>query len=147
MDFLILLAVGLAVGIPVATIVALVRTASLRRSLEENYLEFRDRFTDLTGEITRLKREIAEVSRRVDRQDEVTLPAPAMKTGEPSSAPEPTVEPSQPVGSVTIPHYISVPPELLAHSPVVDRAAVIMPPPIVEKRVEPSQSHPQTEPV
>jgi hypothetical protein len=48
------LAVGLAVGIPVAAIAALVRTVGLRRSIEENALESRDRFTDLTGDITRL---------------------------------------------------------------------------------------------
>jgi len=49
-SFLIVLVIGFVISIPVVAIIALVRTGTLRRRLEENYQEFRDKFTDLTGE-------------------------------------------------------------------------------------------------
>jgi hypothetical protein len=141
-----LLAVGLAVGFPVAAIVALVRTVGLRRSIEENYLEFRDKISDLNGEIVRLKREVGELSRRVDRQDAVSSPASAVENSEPVSAPESASAPSEQVVPVVIFQHESAPPVSVVHANVVDQAAVTMPPPIAPKRAEPCPASPQAEP-
>jgi hypothetical protein len=146
MDLLVLLAVGLLIGFPIAAIVALVRTGSLRRLLDENYLEFRDKFTDLTGDIARLKREVAELSRRLDQQSAAPATAPSVEERVQKPAPTPVATSSH-VEKPPIPHAQPVAPALAIQPPVDAQAAVVAPAPqVLMKQSAPSAQPLQPEP-
>jgi hypothetical protein len=147
MEIIVTLVAGLLVAIPIAAFVALIRTGTLRRLLEEHSLEFRDRLTDLTGEIARLKRELAELSRRIDRQDAVSLPASAIRKADPVHAPETAAASHESIKPMPISQHESAPPEFAVHSPVVAHATLAITPPIAPKRTEPSQAPSRSEAV
>jgi hypothetical protein len=89
MEFLGLLAVGLLIGIPLMAIIALVRTGTMRRLLNESVWEFRDKISELSKEIAGLRLELARISQRVDGQSTASPPAPAAEARQPASAPPP----------------------------------------------------------
>ena len=93
MEFLALLAVGLLFGIPGMAIIALVRTGTMRRLLDESALEQRDKISELRREIADLRHELVRVSQRVDGQSAASPSAPATETRPPARAPEPAPVP------------------------------------------------------
>jgi hypothetical protein len=95
MEFLGLLAVGLLIGIPVMAIIALVRTGTTRRLLDEFAWEYRDKISELRKEIADLRHELARISQRADGQSTASPPAPAVEAHQPAPSPVP-VEAAKP---------------------------------------------------
>ena len=60
MEIIGLLAIGMVIGVPAMTIIALVRTGTAERRIDESW----SRISDLEGEIAGLGRELAEISDR-----------------------------------------------------------------------------------
>jgi hypothetical protein len=131
MELIVALVGGLLVIVPIAAFVALVRTGNLRKLFDENSQEFRDKFTDLTGEIGHLKREITELSKRVDQQGAAGPGASIPGEKEPRRAPAPVADSIQAVTPKPTPQHESVPPVLAVHPLVDAQAAVAAPTPNV----------------
>ena len=74
MEIIVLLVGGFLLGIPIVAIIALVRSANTRKLLDETTSEYRDKISDLTGEIAKLRRELAEVSQRVGQPAQFLRP-------------------------------------------------------------------------
>ena len=89
-SFLVLLAIGALLAIPTISIIALVRTGSLRRRLEEASSDFGDKINDLKGEIVGLRRDLSQLSRRVDQPATVAPQTAPVK----ASVPELRIEPA-----------------------------------------------------
>jgi hypothetical protein len=130
MEFLGLLAVGVLIGIPVMAIIALVRTGTMRRLLDESAWEYRDKISDLRREIADLRHELARISQRVDGQSTASPPAPATEARQPAPTPEPSPVPVEaakpeprPATSIHLPEAAIRPPldsqAVLAHRPQV----------------------------
>ena len=58
MEIIVVLIGGFLLGIPIVAIIALVRSANTRKLLDETTSEYRDKISDLTGEIAKLRREL-----------------------------------------------------------------------------------------
>jgi len=71
MEVIVLLAIAVVVGIPAIAIVALVRTNSTRKLLED----YAYKTIDLQEEIAKLRRELALLTKQVDRQSTLATPA------------------------------------------------------------------------
>jgi hypothetical protein len=87
MESLFLLVGGALLAFPVIAVTALVRTLFLRNLVNERDLEYRDKISDLGREIEFLRRSLADVSERLERQS--TAP-PALQTADeaaPQSSP------------------------------------------------------------
>jgi len=89
-SFLVLLAIGALLAIPTIAIIALVRTGRLRRRLEEASSDFGDKINDLKGEIVGLRRDLSQLSRRVDQPVAVAPQTAPVK----ASVPELRIEPA-----------------------------------------------------
>ncbi|MGA7830785.1 MAG: alpha/beta fold hydrolase [Terracidiphilus sp.] len=72
----------------VIAIVAFVRSSNLRKELDAHLQEYRDKVTDLTGEIFRLKQELSQLSKPV---------TPEKATAKPSETAHPAVAPATPI--------------------------------------------------
>jgi len=80
MEIIVVLIGGFLLGIPIVAIVALVRSANTRRILDENSYEYRDKISDLTGEIAKLRRELEDIAQRVGQPAPAPSPAPTAAT-------------------------------------------------------------------
>jgi hypothetical protein len=89
MEIIVVLIGGFLLGIPIIAVVALVRSGNTRKLLDEISWDYRDKISDLKGEITNLRRELAEVSQRVVRADAVSSPTPPIAAEEEKRAPAP----------------------------------------------------------
>jgi len=144
MEILVLLAVGLLVAIPTIAVIALVRTGELRQLLNEQSFEFRDKITDLTGEIVRLHRKLAEVSRQVGQPSTAVSTTPDAEAREPRRAPEPVSVPVE--ATRPIPDHAIAQPEPAVKLPL-DSHSVIAPLPIAYlKQTGPTPAISRTEP-
>jgi len=114
MEFLGLLAVGLLFSIPVMAIIALVRTGTMRRILDEATWEQQDKISELSKEIADLRHELARVSQRVDGQNTASSPAP-----------EPDPVPAEPDRGDHLPEAAMRPP-LDAHAVLAPRPQVFL---------------------
>lgn len=77
------LAIGFLLGIPTIAIIALVRTGRLRRRLDEDSWEYREKISELEKEITGLRRDLAQLSRRVEEPGAAMPPLVPVETGVP----------------------------------------------------------------
>jgi uncharacterized membrane protein len=68
MEFLVLLLILLVASLPIMAIVALVRTGKLSQLIKENTNDYLDKLSDLRREVTQLRSELAQLSRRVGEQ-------------------------------------------------------------------------------
>lgn len=131
MEVIIALAVALVGGLllatPIAVFVALLRTGSLRRSIEQNLWESRNKIAELAGEIARLKREVAELSLSRDRQSAAAPAGASPVEKQPTEALVPAVAPVQALPPKPVFHAESTPPMPEVHPPVHAQAAVIAP--------------------
>ena len=145
MELLIAMVGGLLITVPIAAFVALIRTGTLRRIFDENSQEYRDKFTDLTGEIARLKREVKELSRRSDQPGAEASPAAAAETHRGAEAQKPVTTPSQ----ASVPSPVSAPFTHLSEAairPSPDPLAVVAQvAPVYLRQTSPSQPLPQAD--
>jgi hypothetical protein len=130
-SFLIVLVIGFVISIPVVAIIALVRTGTLRRRLEENYQEFRDKFTDLTGEVARLKRELAQLSKHSDERNAAASTAAAVEVKNLNSDLKRDYAPAQTVKTIPVSQQESPAPGRVAEPQVDVQAAFVSPAPQV----------------
>ena len=79
--------------IPVIAIVALVRSGRTRKLLDGAIREYRDKISELKGEIAGLRRELNEVSQRAGQPGAVSSPAPIAEAKQVKAAPEPVAAP------------------------------------------------------
>ena len=99
MEFLALLVIGMLLGIPAVAVIALVRTGTLRRLLDETSCENRDKFSDhekqlsgLRQQVSDLRRELTQISQQRNDQIPVSPPsAPAVTLHEPERPAEETM--------------------------------------------------------
>jgi hypothetical protein len=147
-SFLIVLVIGFVISIPVVAIIALVRTGTLRRRLEENYQEFRDKFTDLTGEVARLKRELAQLSKHSDERNAAASTAAAVEAKNLNSDLKRDYAPAQTVKTIPVPQQESPVPGRAAEPQVDVQAAFVSPSPQVYlKQREAAPVPPKPEPM
>ncbi|MGO9340687.1 MAG: DUF2339 domain-containing protein [Terracidiphilus sp.] len=93
MEMIVVLIGGFLLGIPIIAVIALVRSGNTRKLLDEISWDYRDKLSDLRGEIANLRRELAEVSQRVGRTDTASSPAPPTSTERTTHAPAPVAAP------------------------------------------------------
>jgi hypothetical protein len=99
MEFLALLVIGVLLGIPTVAVIALVRTGTLRRLLDESSWESRDKFSDhekqlsgLRQQVSDLRRELTSISQQRDDQIPISSPTvPAVTLHEPERSVEQTM--------------------------------------------------------
>lgn len=89
MELIALIAIGFVIGIPVIAIVALVRSKSAERKVEDSLYKF----SDLQGDVANLRRELAKLS---DRVAELAAPTVAPRPEDREVRPEPA-----PLGTVS----------------------------------------------
>jgi uncharacterized membrane protein len=77
MELIGLLAIGIIIGIPTIAIIALVRSKSAERRIEESWYKF----SDLQGDIADLRRELAKLSDRVVKLETSPVVSPAENRG------------------------------------------------------------------
>jgi len=89
MEIMVVLIGGFLLGIPVIAVIALVRSGNTRKLLDKATWEYRDKISDLRGEIAGLRRELSEVSQRAGQPAAASSPAPPAVAHEAKQAPEP----------------------------------------------------------
>ncbi|MGA3045558.1 MAG: DUF2339 domain-containing protein [Terracidiphilus sp.] len=148
MEIIVVLVGGFLLGGPIIAIIALVRSANTHKQLEESSYEYRDKISDLTGEVARLRRELAEVSQRVGQPIPASSPTPAADAPRVKPVPEPVVEPfvvaspPHPVASPIVPE-VALRPSTVSHSVPAPAAQVFL----KQAASQPSQPTPRIEPV
>ena len=103
MELLGLIAIGFVIGIPVMAIVALVRSNTVRRLVDDSSFKI----ADLRGEIADLKRELKLLAERVEKIGEITRDAASVRSERSQQAAQaaavaPHVEQSAAQGSVAV---------------------------------------------
>jgi len=147
MEIIGVLVVGFLLGIPIVAVIALVRSANTRKLLEETTWEYRDKISDLTGEIAKLRRELAEVSQRVGQPAPASSPAPTAEAHTVKTAPAPVAAPSQTAGPIEHPVAATVVPKPALSSSLSSQSVSPPETQVFLKQAAPSQSTQRIDPV
>ena len=129
MEIIVVLIGGFLLGIPIVAIVALVRSANTRRILDENSYEYRDKISDLTGEIAKLRRELEDIAQRVGQPAPAPSPAPTAATHKVNPAQAPMQTPAQTAAPIEHP----------------TRTTIVPLPPFSPSQAPPSAAVPETQ--
>ncbi|MGD0787750.1 MAG: DUF2339 domain-containing protein [Terracidiphilus sp.] len=146
MEIIIVLIVGFLLGIPVIAIVALVRSGNTRRLLDEASLEFRDKISDLRGEIAGLRRQLNEVSGRMGHPPPASSATPAAAPQGVKPASEPVAAPPETARPIAHPAPAALVPERAASA---FTASLSVPAPATQaflNQPRPSPAKPRVEP-
>jgi uncharacterized membrane protein len=146
MEIIVLLVGGFLLGIPIVAIIALVRSANTRKLLDETTSEYRDKISDLTGEIAKLRRELAEVSQRVGQPAPAPSPAPTAEANKIKTAPAPVAAPSQTLSPIEHPVPATVVHEPALSSSLASQSVTTPGTQVFLKQSAPSQSSQRNEP-
>jgi hypothetical protein len=147
MEIIVVLVGGFLLGIPVIAIISLVRSANTRKLLDETTWEYRNKISDLTGEIAKLRRELVEVSQRASQ------PAPASPS---ALAAEPNMvkpdsglvaAPSEAVSPIPYPAPAMIVPEPALKSALASQSVTAPVTQVFLEQLGPSQSTQRIDPI
>jgi hypothetical protein len=140
MEVIVLLAIAVVVGIPAIAIVALVRTNSTRKLLED----YAYKTIDLQEEIAKLRRELALLTKQVDRQSTLATPASLdAQVRAPEQAQEPVLSSTEPAIPKPVPGPAAVEAAPVFQPAPVPPSPVAQPIVPIVKQPEPVRKDPQ----
>ncbi len=131
---------------PVIAIVALVRSGRTRKLLDAAITEFRDKITDLSGEVARLRRELNEVSAQAGQAGAASAPAPTAEAKQVKPAPEPVAAPPETARPMVQPAQATRVPEPAVSASLASQSVAAPVPQAFLKHPGPSPAPPRIEP-
>jgi hypothetical protein len=147
MEIIGLLIGGFLLGIPVIAIIALVRSVNTRKQLEETSAEYRDKLSDLTREVAKLRRELTEVSQRVSQPVPASSPTATPEAHKVKPAPEPVAAPSETFSPKPHVAPAMIVPEPALSSSLASQSVAAPVTQVFLKQAAPSPSSPRIDPV